>query len=96
MATPQPAFLHAPPPPPAYAVFLCRDLFLREAVRMDACCLDTGEKSQSQQYILLKRAFPEESQRALHTAESVPGTEAPFPKCVGGVTPSPRSGKEGI
>lgn len=57
---------------------------------MDAGCLDTGEKSQSQGYILLQQTFPEESQQALHTAESVPGTEPPFPKCVGGATPSPQ------
>ena len=54
------------------------------------------KKSQSQQYILLKQTFPEEFQLTLHTAESVPGTEAPFPKCVGGVAPSPHSGMESI
>jgi hypothetical protein len=71
--------------------------FLREAVRMDACCLDTGEKkSQPQWYSLLEQTFPEEFQRALHAAESAPGTEAPFPKCVGGVAPSPRSEMEDI
>lgn len=71
--------------------------FLREAVRMD--CLLPGyrrKKSQPQRYILPEQTFPEEFQGALHEAEPVPGTEAPFPKCVGGVAPSPRSGMEEV
>lgn len=88
-----------PPPGPASMMHssCARTSCLIEAVSMDASCLDTGgKKSQSQRLILPEQTFPEEFQQALHTAKSVPGTEPPFPKRVGGVNPSPSSGMEEI